>query len=190
MGAAGANISGGRVQRAADLTTFVTVGNASQSFARLLEGVRQIASRLPQPVIVQHGHTPFQDGICRSMPFLGADEFMRHVHDADLLIMHAGAGSMIHAMEVGKVPVVMPRRATFGEHVNDHQAELAQALADTGRVVLADKSEDLMQAVEAALVRQKNTQDNHVAGRNPPPLVSVIGRILDEYAVRNFSKHR
>jgi UDP-N-acetylglucosamine transferase subunit ALG13 len=112
------------------------------------------------------------------------DEFIGHIHNADLLIMHAGAGSIMHAVEAGKVPVVMPRRAAFGEHVNDHQVEFAQALAEAGKVVMANTPDDLAHAVEEALARQKLAQTKHgSAGEGSmPPLTLMIERVLSDYA--------
>lgn len=165
----------------ADLSTFVSIGNALQPFTRLLEGVRRIAAHLPQPVVIQHGHTDFQDGTCQPIPFVGMDEFTRYIRDADLLIMHAGAGSVIHAVAAGKIPVIMPRRAVLGEHVNDHQAEFARALAETGKAVVADSPEDLLRACQEAMTRQQHAQEIR-AGGSMSPLVSSIERVLSEYA--------
>ena len=166
------------------MSTFVSLGNALQPFARLLEGIDRLAAQLPQPVIVQHGHTPFRDGACQLVPFLGMNEFIGHIHNADLLIMHAGAGSIMHAVEAGKIPVVMPRRAAFGEHVNDHQVEFAQALAEAGKVVIANTPDDLARAVEEATSRQKLAQVKRgSAGEDSmPSLTLMIGRVLGEYA--------
>lgn len=112
------------------------------------------------------------------------EEFIRHVHDADLLIMHAGAGSIMHAVEAGKIPVVMPRRAAFGEHVNDHQVEFAHALAEIGKVVVADAADDLARAVDEARARQRRAQEKHgdASADSAPPLVSIIERVLSDYA--------
>lgn len=166
------------------MSTFVSLGNALQPFTRLLEGISRLATRFPQPVIVQHGHTPFRDGACQLVLFLGMQEFIEHVRKADLLIMHAGAGSIMHAVEAGKVPVVMPRRAAFGEHVNDHQVEFAQALAEAGKVVMANTPDDLARAAEEAMARQKLMQVKHnsTAESSMPPLTLMIERVLSGYA--------
>lgn len=170
------------------MSTFVSLGNALQPFARLLDGIGRLATQLPQPVIVQHGHTPFRDGACLSAPFLGMDEFIKHIRDADLLIMHAGAGSIMHAVEAGKIPVVMPRHASFGEHVNDHQVEFAQALAEAGKVVMANTPDDLARTVEEAMARQKLAQVKQGSAdeSSMPPLTLMIERVLSDYA-RQFS---
>lgn len=157
---------------------------------RLLDGISRLANQLPGPVIVQHGHTPFHDAACQTVPFLGMHEFIDHIHNAELLIMHAGAGSIMHAVEAGKVPVVMPRRAALGEHVNDHQVELAEALAETGKVVVANTSDDLARAVNEAMAKQKQAQAKSPGskGNSIPPLTVTIENILHDYAQQFFSE--
>ena len=100
---------------------------------------RPLPRDLPQPVFVQSGSTPFDAAGCEVAPFLAMSEFERRVAQSTLLIMHAGAGSVITAVRAGKVPVVMPRRARFGEHVDDHQVEFARELAAAGRIVVAER---------------------------------------------------
>jgi UDP-N-acetylglucosamine transferase subunit ALG13 len=110
------------------------------------------------------------------------DEFAQYMHEAELVIIHAGAGSVIHAIDSGKVPVVMPRRAAHREHINDHQVELATALAGAGKVVMVEDPDGLQQAVDDALAKQRNRQRQEVV---VPRLVPVLQRLLNDYARKN-----
>jgi UDP-N-acetylglucosamine transferase subunit ALG13 len=93
--------------------------------------------------------------------------------------MHAGAGSLIHAIQAGKVPVVMPRRAEEGEHIDDHQMELAHVLEREGRIVVARTPAELRDAVQCARERQTRWQQ----GRSETPeLVRRVSALLDELA--------
>lgn len=162
------------------MTTFVSAGNATQPFNRLIEAVLRIASKLPQPVVVQHGNTLFQGAGCIPRPFMQMVEFSEHVAEAELLILHAGAGSVIHALQAGKIPVVMPRRAQYGEHVDDHQLEFARALAEEGKVVVAEEPDDLIGAAEKAMKRQSMAQPLDAS----PLMVGLISDVLRDYAER------
>ena len=51
---------------------------------------------------------------------------------ADAIIAHAGMGTILTALEMGKPLLVMPRRAELGEHRNDHQLATAMRFADLG----------------------------------------------------------
>jgi UDP-N-acetylglucosamine transferase subunit ALG13 len=137
---------------------FVTVGNATQGFRRLLDEVERLATDGlfgPEPVLIQSGNAPdFKSRRAEVRPFLPMDEFMRRLKEADLIISHGGCGTLLSAVRLGKIPVVMPRRKKYGEHVNDHQVQLTEALAAEGLVVPAYEPEDLPGAIAEA--KRKN----------------------------------
>lgn len=165
------------------MSTFVSVGNAKQPFPRLLAEVERIGFALPHPIVVQHGVTLFDSNTCLKVPFVDMSTFERLVAEADLLIIHAGAGSVIHALRAGKVPVVMPRRAMYGEHIDDHQLEFAQTLAKAGRLVLAEDPDQLLMVVHQALAMQREIS----RARGSSDLLNIIDDTLTTYS-RKISK--
>ncbi len=80
-----------------------------------------------------------------------AQEMRAAIDDADLVVAHAGIGSALSALDAGLCPVLLPRLAARGEHVDDHQLLIAQDLAARGIAVTRDPSElvadDLRQAM-------------------------------------------
>lgn len=157
--------------------TFVSVGNGTQHFDRLLNAVEKAAPDLPQPIHVQNGHTPFTSTRCHIHKFLEMGEFERMVAEAELLILHAGAGSVIHAVRSGKVPVVMPRLAEYGEHIDDHQVEFANVLADAGFAVAISDADALLDAARQALALQRNLHSQVSLS----PMVKLVGEVLANY---------
>ncbi|WP_369255676.1 glycosyltransferase [Geodermatophilus amargosae] len=63
---------------------------------------------------------------------LAPAELMEHARASDVVVTHAGAGTVLDLLRIGISPVVVPRRRARGEHVDDHQAELAQLLERRG----------------------------------------------------------
>jgi UDP-N-acetylglucosamine transferase subunit ALG13 len=112
---------------------FATVGTHHQQFDRL---VGALADR--DDVIVQYGHSAPPRGRAQAVAFMSFAEMEAHMRDADAVVTHAGVGSILLARRCGKMPVVVPRRQRFGEHVDDHQVELAAALGPRGEVVVVD----------------------------------------------------
>jgi UDP-N-acetylglucosamine transferase subunit ALG13 len=106
------------------------------------------------------------------------EDFSEKISVASLVILHAGAGSVIHAVRAGKIPVVMPRRVEFGEHVDNHQVEFAMELEKFGKVIVAMEPTDLEGAISRALTRQATTRRQELR----PPLVALIRERLDAYA--------
>lgn len=159
------------------MTTFISIGNARQSFERLLNGVLENIDLLPQPVIVQCGHTLFSDTRCVFSSFFCLEQFNRYIQDAKLLILHAGAGSIIKALRAGKQPVVMPRRKKYNEHINDHQLTWALELSKMELIELALEVSDLRNAIQRALkhgIVRKNTAQNNDA-------IEVIKKTIKHY---------
>jgi len=159
------------------MTTFVTVGNATQPFDRLLEVVAAITAELPAPVIVQRGTCRLAHSGWQVFDYLEMGTFEEMVRNSRLVIMHGGAGSIINAVAGGKKPVVMPRRERHRELVDDHQLPFAEELEREGYIFLAREPEDLPGAVRAALAERPAR-----GGEGPPPLVSKIAELLDGWA--------
>jgi beta-1,4-N-acetylglucosaminyltransferase len=155
------------------VSTFVSVGNATQPFTRMLDAVCEKADQLPQPIFVQFGATSSFDFLgCTGVAYLKMEEFEQLVREAELLILHAGAGSVIHAVRAGKTPVIVPRRASLGEHVDDHQLEFARELETTGKVFVAHDAAMLAQAAVSALYLQRMLGKTSTVAE--PPLVSMV----------------
>jgi UDP-N-acetylglucosamine--N-acetylmuramyl-(pentapeptide) pyrophosphoryl-undecaprenol N-acetylglucosamine transferase len=66
---------------------------------------------------------------------LPAAELQARVAEADLVIAHAGVGSALTALGAGRRPVLLPRQVSAGEHVDDHQSQIAADLHARGLAV-------------------------------------------------------
>lgn len=121
----------------------VTVG-AQMAFDRLTRTVDAwAAERARSDVFAQIGPTDWRPSHIEWTQFLEPEEFRGKVEQADLLIAHAGMGSIITAMEAGKPILVMPRRGDLRETRNDHQIATARRFLEMGRVAVAFDEEEL-----------------------------------------------
>ena len=158
---------------------FVTVGNATQGFKRLLDAVDEAAGQGlfgDEPIFIQTGNNPdFHASHCEQQSFLRMSQFEALLRDSNLIISHGGAGTLINILRAGRVPVVMPRRQRYAEHVDDHQVELIQALAQEGRVVPVFESADLKVGVKEA--RRRNKQPR---AQSNSQLVELVARAIEE----------
>ena len=131
--------------------TFVSIGNGTQPFNRLLDAVAAAFDVLPQPVVVQRGRTPFVDRRMNVFDFSDQAGFEARLAACDLFITHGGGGSVFSAIRAGKRAVVVPRRRTHDEIVDDHQVAFARELARMDKIVAVDEVADLPEAVARAL---------------------------------------
>jgi UDP-N-acetylglucosamine--N-acetylmuramyl-(pentapeptide) pyrophosphoryl-undecaprenol N-acetylglucosamine transferase len=68
-------------------------------------------------------------------------ELTQAIREADVLVAHAGVGTALAALEVGKCPVLVPRRVVHGEHVDDHQTQIATELGNRGLAISTEADE-------------------------------------------------
>ena len=73
---------------------------------------------------------------------MGAIEFEHCARAADVVITHAGVGTLMHLLEMGLFPVVVPRRAKRNEHIDDHQAQIA-GLLNSSAISMVSEAEEL-----------------------------------------------
>jgi UDP-N-acetylglucosamine transferase subunit ALG13 len=130
---------------------FVTVGASPLPFGRMLRAVGTLPG---EDLFVQHGAgMPPQDA-ARAVDFLSFGEMVQAMESADVVVSHAGAGSIICALRAGHTPLVMPRLARYSETVDDHQLELARALEAQSRVVVLWHADQIVEAVASAPPRR------------------------------------
>jgi UDP-N-acetylglucosamine transferase subunit ALG13 len=74
---------------------------------------------------------------------------------ADIVICHAGTGSLITALREGCRVVVVPRQAGRKEVYDDHQAEIAESFAARGLIEVANGPAELIEALARARARPR-----------------------------------
>lgn len=159
---------------------FVAVGTEWFPFDRLVRAVDHMATQVNgEPVVVQLGHSTYVPTACTWTRFLPFPELRRHVEEARIVVSHAGAGMLLLCAQAGKIPIVVPRRKRFAEHVDDHQVELASRMAQSGYAVLAERAEDI-----GSLILQHDQQrvPPGPGQASAPRLAQVLKAYLDTEA--------
>jgi UDP-N-acetylglucosamine transferase subunit ALG13 len=155
---------------------FATVGS-QEPFDRLIRAVDEwAASRGRFDVLAQIGNSNLRSRHIEFTKFLEPLEFNRLIREASVVIAHAGMGSIISALEIGKPIVVMPRRGFLRETRNDHQVATAERFGSRGRVIVADDQKDFAGKLDYALTLTSMDPINPEAS---PRLISTIRAFLD-----------
>ena len=161
---------------------FLTVG-VQLPFDRLVRAVDEWAVREDRSdIVAQVGESKYVPKRLDARATMLEDEFRRCVEDADVVIAHAGMGSIITALELGKRIIVMPRRAELGEHRNDHQLATARHMAEQKVVsVAADEVElvKLLNDLEASPIK------NRIAPHANDDLIKTVAEQISQAPVRS-----
>ena len=125
---------------------FVTVGTHEQPFDRLVRKIDELVENnvIQEEVVIQTGYSTYEPSRCVWQKFFPFDEMWEKVHDARIVITHGGPSSFIMPLQEGKVPIVVPRRSAFNEHVNDHQVAFCHAVEERQKnLIVVDDIEEL-----------------------------------------------
>ena len=116
---------------------FVTLGTQDKGFNRLLEAVDKeiINVIIKEEVIVQAGHTDYESKNMKIYKLLPMDEFDKYIKECNLLITHAGVGSIMTGLNNNKKIIAAARLSKYGEHNNDHQIEIATEFSKLGYIL-------------------------------------------------------
>lgn len=125
---------------------FVTVGTHEQPFNRLVECIDKLKKdgNIQEEVIIQTGYSTYEPQYCRWQRLFPYQEMLELVEEARIIITHGGPSSFIMPLQIGKTPIVVPRRHEYNEHVNDHQVAFTKAVAERmGTIIVVEDMEQL-----------------------------------------------
>ncbi|WP_050931962.1 glycosyltransferase [Aestuariivita boseongensis] len=157
----------------------VTVG-MQLPFDRLIQTVDDWARQHPDTeVIAQTGQLRSGQYKPRHMPHMpgfAPAEFDALCRRADLIIAHAGTGSLIAAHAACTPLLMMPRRARLGEHRNDHQIAMADSLKHRLGVHLVYEEADLHAEIDRLLENPVTPPQLHAFAEDN--LITAIRQVI------------
>jgi UDP-N-acetylglucosamine transferase subunit ALG13 len=131
---------------------FVTIGT-QEPFDRLIEMVDELALSLQKDkIIAQVIKSNYIVKNIEVVDFVSPHDFEKLIEDAELIISHAGMGSIITALTIGRPIVVMPRLASLGEHRNEHQLATVKKVGQIDGVYVVNTKEELNAKVKEILI--------------------------------------
>lgn len=102
------------------------------------------------------------------------DQMKNEMASADSVICHAGVGTIMTALKAGHTPVVVPRRARYDEHVDDHQLDIATRFAERSLVFCVTTETDL-----APLLAARGKSSAGQIGKGGAELRAAISRAVE-----------
>lgn len=158
---------------------FVTSGSMSP-FDRLFKIVDKAIEKgiIKDKVVGQIGESRYEPKNFEFKRFMDKESYDECVSRAQLVIGHAGIGVIIQALK-SKVPLLaLPRRAKFGECVNDHQVSTVKKFEDLGHLLSfeEDNLEERLKLVIDFVPKQRT------------PNIAGVGKRVAEFLYANSAK--
>lgn len=156
----------------------VILGTQDKPFTRLLEAldVQKKAGSIKDEIVVQAGCTKLATDAMKLFDLLPIDEFDALINDADVIITHAGVGSILSALKKGKKVIACARLARYGEHTNDHQLQIQEEFARQGYLISCEDFSKIHEII------------NKLDEFKPNPYISTTEKVVN--TIRDFiQKH-
>jgi UDP-N-acetylglucosamine--N-acetylmuramyl-(pentapeptide) pyrophosphoryl-undecaprenol N-acetylglucosamine transferase len=137
----------------------VTLGTSKYGFERLVNAIYAV---LPESVEVtwQIGSTTPPHPDIKGHVQMPQGDLSAAMMEADLVIAHAGVGTALLAMAAGHCPILVPRRADYDEHVDNHQYELAEELSRSGLATSSEPEDITLDMLVANTARRVKLNDH------------------------------
>ena len=140
---------------------FVTVGTHEQPFDRLIAEIDALKRDgvIREDVFIQTGYSTYTPKYCRWDKLISYVDMVKNVEQARIVITHGGPASFLMPLQMGKIPVVVPRQSRFGEHINDHQLVFGRELLNRkGNILLVEDVSELRDVLVRyeALVKKRS----------------------------------
>lgn len=127
---------------------FVTVGT-DLPFDRMVKVIDDWARRNNRrDVFAQIGEGGWEPEFISFSNFLQPPEFVERFKSASVIISHAGMGTILSALHYGKPILVMPKKASLGEHRNEHQTATAKRMLEMGNLNVAFDEDELRERLD------------------------------------------
>jgi len=130
----------------------VTVGTPTYDFSRLVKAVDDLVKtrRMNEKVLVQIGYTKYIPQNCKWFRFDSPENMEKLCKRCRIYISHGGIGSLIMPLEHGKPVISVPRLKEFGEHVDNHQLQIAKEMEKQGKIIAVYDISKLGDAIDRA----------------------------------------
>lgn len=129
----------------------VTMGTAKEyNFRRLLAIIDSLCDKNvidSKNLIVQSNDKGYVSKNYKILQTMPNDEFKEMMSAADIVISHAGTGTVMAALKLNKKLILFPRLKQYGEIIDDHQLQICQLVAKKNYAMVAKNEEELEKAL-------------------------------------------
>ena len=97
---------------------------------------------------------------------LKPEEMKKYIINSSIVITHAGVGTIMECIENNKDIIVLPRKEENGEHVNNHQEEIAFEMEKKGLLYKVDTYEKMKEIVIELIKNSNNKKEKKYISNN------------------------
>lgn len=130
---------------------FITLGTQKFQFDRILKEIDKLIDEGKidsKDVNVQCAYTEYVPKNFEIFKLKPQEEIDKITDEADIIITHSGTGSIINSLRKQKKIIIVPRMKRYGEHVDNHQLELAKVFNEKYGIPVLTEINDLYEMMQ------------------------------------------
>lgn len=158
-----------------NIKLFVPLGTQKFPFGRIITALNELVEQRqyqPNEIVMQSALYPVKPNFAH-YKFLPLEDFNQYIKEAEVIVAHSGVNSIISCMELEKPLVICPRLYEYGEHVDNHQMEIAQLMHEKYNVLVCTDMKKLPALIEEAKKHQYRPWISH-----RQELLDAISRLI------------
>ena len=128
------------------------LGTFKKDFSRPIKALEKAVKDgfIQDLIIVQAGNTMYHSTQLEIRQFFDSDELDTLYTAAEIVITHAGVGSILRGLKMHKKVIAIARLYKYQEHVDDHQLDILEEFANQGYLVAWNEGDDITTLITKA----------------------------------------
>lgn len=129
----------------------VTIGSSKFQFTRLLKIIDELYEEgflENEEIVAQIGYSKYTAKNYKTFQMIDNNDFNELLSRADLVISHAGVGTIINSLKLEKKIIVFPRLKRYMEHIDDHQVEISKSFEKDNLIMVANNKNELKECIK------------------------------------------
>lgn len=157
---------------------FVTIGS-QEPFDRMIKAIDEVAGELPDKIfIAQVYKASYQVKNIKTVEFISPLEYNSYIDQAELVIAHAGMGTILSVLQLEKPLLIFPRLSKYKETRNDHQVATTEWFEKKEYLYVAYSIEELKEQVKK-ICREKKQSLHKIDGYASKELINSISSFIN-----------
>ena len=146
-------------------------------FNRLLRMMDDLIEnkKIHERVFAQIGNSDYLPQYYEYCNFLSNNDYEEYIKNCDILVSHSGVGTIMTGLRYRRKIIVVPRLSKYGEHIDDHQTQIAQSFSKLNYVLMySDEDNNMEQLIVDATTKHFS---NYSSCRNQ--VIDTIRQYID-----------
>ena len=134
------------------LRLFIPLGTQKFPFNRLIDTLNKYVKEglyLPEEILIQSSVYEIEP-LFLHKEIIPIEQFNKYLNETPIIITHSGVNSIISCMNLNKKFIVVPRLKEYGEHIDNHQVEIAELMENKYHCLVVKDMSDLYATIQKA----------------------------------------